>query len=172
MILTKAGAAQQVARQAPLVVDPFDPKGLSVSAPTDPRALRSEIETDVSTTLLGLTALALFAAIAGLANAMVLAVVERRQEFGLRRAIGAQRKHISAVVLCESAYIGLLGGVAGLGLGLGGVLVVTISQHWIPVFDLVLAPLAVVGGVAVGAAGGVLAAIRASKIHPSEALRT
>ncbi|WP_348789060.1 ABC transporter ATP-binding protein/permease [Leifsonia sp. NPDC080035] len=171
LILTRSGAAQQVARQAPLVVDPFDPTSLTVSAPVDPRTLRSEVEADVSTTLLGLTGLALLAAIAGLANAMVLSVTERRQELGLRRAIGARRLHVSAMILCESAYIGLIGGCAGLALGLGGVLAVTISQRWIPVFDPLLAPLAILGGIGVGAFAGVVAAWRASRIQPSEALR-
>ncbi|WP_434317558.1 FtsX-like permease family protein [Leifsonia sp. P73] len=171
LVVTRAGAAQQVAKQAPLVINPFDPKSLKVSAPSDPRTLRAEIEGTVSSTLLGLTALALIAAIAGLANAMILAVVERRQEFGLRRAIGAQRKHVFALVISESSYIGLLGGVFGLVLGLGGILTVTIAQHWIPVFDMRLAPIALVGGIAVGAASGAAAAFKAARIQPSEALR-
>lgn len=171
LILTDAGAAQQVATQAPLVVNPYKPGSVSVTSPTDPRSLRSEVESDVQAILLGFTGLTLLAAIVGLGNAMVSAVTERRQEFGLRRAIGARRPHIVALVVMESMSIGVLGGVAGLVLGFAGIVTVTIAQRWQPVFDPVLAPIAVAGGIVVGAIGGVLAAAKASRIQPSEALR-
>ncbi|MGN6428932.1 MAG: ABC transporter ATP-binding protein/permease [Leifsonia sp.] len=171
LILTQPGAGRQVARQAPLVINPYAPDSLTVSAPSDPRTLRSEIESDVQAILFGFTGLALLAAIAGLANAMVLAVIERKQEFGLRRAIGARRLHIVSLVVAESMSIGVVGGIVGLVLGYGGILVVTIAQRWQPVLDPVLAPVAVIGGVAVGTIGGILAAARAARIQPSDALR-
>ena len=171
LLLTSAGAAQQVARQAPLVVDPFDPKSLSVEAPVDPTTLRSEIEGDLGTTLVVLTVLALLASVAGLANAMVMSVIERKQEFGLRRALGARPIHIVQLVLTESTLLGAIGGFAGLLAGLAGILAVTIVRQWSPVFDLTLAPLAILGGIVVGAVGGILASSRASRIHPNEALR-
>lgn len=171
LILATAGAAQQVATQAPLVIDPYAPSALTVSAPVDPRSLRSEIEADVQSTLLAFTGLALLAALAGLTNAMVLAVIERKQEFGMRLAIGARRFHITGLVFTEAVLIGVFGGLGGLATGLAGILVVTISQNWQPVFDPVLAPVALVGGVAVGAVGGLLAAARAARILPGDALR-
>lgn len=171
LILTTAGAAQQVAKQARLVIDPIEPENLQVLAPIDPTTLREDVESDVQTTLLAFTALALAASVAGLANSMVMAVIERRQEFGLRRALGAKGRHISALVLAESVFIGALGGGVGLVAGLAFIIGTTLARHWIPVFDLRLAPLAVVGGIVVGAVGGLLASARASRIEPHEALR-
>jgi len=171
LLLTSSGAAQQVAAQAPLVVDPVNPELLTVSAPVDPRDLRVSIEADVGLTLEVLTAVALLAAITGLANAMVLAVVERRQEFGLRRATGARPIHIAALVLGESSIVGALGGAVGLLLGMTAVTAITIAQRWTPVMDLRLAPVALLGGIVVGAAGGLVAAAQAAKTQPSIALR-
>jgi len=171
LLLTSSGAAQQVARQAPLVINPIAPESLTVSAPVDPSGLRGEVESDLQTTLLAFTGIALLASIAGLANAMIMSVIERKQEFGLRRAIGARPVHITGLVLAEAVMIGGLGGVLGLFAGFSGVLGMTISRHWVPVFDLRLAPLAILGGVAVGAIGGLFAAGRASRIQPHQALR-
>ena len=171
LIRTGAGAAQQVARQAPVAIDPVAAETFRIDAPIDPTTLRAEIESDVTSTLLAFTGVALLAAVAGLGNSMVLAVLERRKEFGLRRALGARPGHIAGLVLAESVVIGALGGLLGLALGLGAVLVMTIARQWIPVFDLRLAPAALVGGVVVGAAGGLIAAWRASRIEPHEALR-
>jgi macrolide transport system ATP-binding/permease protein len=171
LLRTAPGAAQQVASQVRLVVDPFQPEALTVDAPLDPSTLRADIESDLQNTLFAFTALAVLGSMVGLANSMVLSVLERRQEFGLRRAVGARPIHVSALVLTESSIIGALGGVAGLALGLAAVLTITVVRHWIPVFDFRLAPIAVAGGIVVGAFGGVLAATRASRILPHEALK-
>lgn len=171
LLLTKPGAAQQVARQAPLVVDPYQPRTLQVTAPVDPTTLRNQVESNVQVTLLIVTGVALLGSIAGLTNAMILAVTERRQEIGLRRALGALPRQIGGLILLESCIVGLLGGLVGLSLGLVGILATTITQHWIPVFDLTLAPAAVAGGILVGSLSGILASARASRIQPTEALR-
>jgi macrolide transport system ATP-binding/permease protein len=171
LIFTASGAAQQVARQAPLVIAPYEPDELKVASPPDPTSLRAEIERDLQTTLIAFTALALLASIAGLGNAMVQSVLERRQEFGLRRAIGAQARHVAALVVAESSMIGALGGVIGLTVGLAVVLAVTLVRHWAPVFDFRIAPLSVLGGILIGALGGVAAAARASRVEPHQALQ-
>jgi macrolide transport system ATP-binding/permease protein len=171
LVLTVAGAAQQAAEQARLVVNPYEPASVTVDAPIDPSTLRTQIESDLGTTLLVLTVLAVLASVAGLANAMVLSVLERKQEFGLRRALGARPVHIVELVLAESTLIGAMGGVIGLLLGLAGILAVTIARQWSPVFDLSLAPIAIAGGIVVGAAGGIVASSKASRIQPNEALR-
>lgn len=171
LLLTRSGAAQQVASQAPLVVNPYNPNSVVVDAPTDATKVRQQIESAVQSTLIALTGVALLASIVGLTNAMMLSVVERKQEFGLRRALGARPRHIAGLMLTESTIIGAIGGLAGLVLGLAGILVTTLIRHWSPVFDLTLAPAAITGGICVGAIGGILASARASTIQPSEALR-
>jgi len=171
VLLTTPSAAQQVAGQAALAYDPVDPSRVAVSAPADPSTLRASIQSDLHTTLMVLTGVALLASVVGLANAMMLAILERRREFGLRRAVGARTRHVVGLVIGESTLIGALGGAVGLTLGLLAVLAVTVVQRWAPVFDLRLAPAAVAGGILVGGLGGVVAAARASRIQPSDALR-
>lgn len=171
LIVTVPGAALSVARQAPLVLRPTAPEALDVVAPPDPQQLRAGIQADVRMTLLILTGVAGLAATIGLANSMILSIIERSREFGLRRAIGARPRHIVGSVLVESALIGIGGGAGGLVLGLSGILFVTVANRWIPVFDLSLGPLAVLGGVIVGSVGGVVSAVRAARIQPADALR-
>ena len=171
LVSTSAGAAPQVASQVALAVDYYLPELLDVHAPPDPRSLRAAIEANVQMTLWIVSAIALLGAVAGVANAMTSAVGERRGEIGLRRAIGARRRHITGLVLTEAVIVGVMGGLAGLAAGLLAVLAVTVSQGWMPVFDLRLAPLALAGGVIVGALGGAAAARRASRIEPAAALR-
>lgn len=172
LLFTAIGAAQQVARQAPTAANPYSPESLRVQSPPDPRTLRNQVENELSTTLFVLSLVALLAACVGLANAMVLAVLERRQEFGLRRAVGARPVHLFSLVVAESALIGAIGGLVGLLSGLVGLLGVTIVNHWAPVIAPTLIPTALVGGVLIGAASGVIAAIRAARIQPGEALRS
>jgi macrolide transport system ATP-binding/permease protein len=171
LILTTVGASQMIARQAPWIINPYEPKSLGVKAPVDPTTLRAQVEAEVQATLFALTGVAFLASIAGLANAMVLSVIERRQEFGLRRALGARPLHIANLVLVESTIIGAIGGLVGLLFGLGATLIVTILRQWGPVFDLSLAPAAIGCGILVGAIGGLLASVRASRIQPNAALR-
>jgi macrolide transport system ATP-binding/permease protein len=171
LIRTASGAAPQVARQAPVALDPVNAERFHVNAPADPASLRDEIQADVTTTLIVLTLVAAFASIIGVANAMMMNVVERTGELGLRRAIGARPVHILAQTTVEALLLGIAGGAIGFALGLFGVLVATVAKHWQPVLDLRLVPLALAGGALVGVLGGLAAAVRASRIQPIDALR-
>jgi macrolide transport system ATP-binding/permease protein len=168
---TVPGAAPQVARQAPIALDPVDAERFEVDAPADPASLRDAIQSDLATTLIVLTLVASLASMIGVANAMMMNVVERTGEIGLRRAIGARPVHILAQTTTEALLMGLAGGAAGFAIGMLGVLGVTVAKHWQPVLDLRLVPLALAGGAVVGVLGGFAAAIRASRIQPSDALR-
>lgn len=172
LVVSLPGAAQQIAGQAALALDPIAPDRMEVSAPTDPRTLRDEVEGGVQTTLLALTVVAAIAATASLANAMLASVLERRQEFGLRLAVGARPRHVAWLVIVESTWVGALGGLAGLFGGMAVILAVTLTRQWAPVFDLALAPAAIGLGVGLGALCGLFAARRAARISPSEALRS
>ena len=90
----------------------------------------------------------------------------------MRKALGARDRQIGALITLESAYIGFVGGVAGLLLGMAAILVVTVTQRWAPVFDVVLLPLAIAVGMIVGAGGGGWASIRAARLRPAENLRS
>src|SRR5690606_28089872 len=144
---------------------------VSVFAPVDPTTLRIEIEQDVLGILLAFTAVSIVAAGAAVANSMVVSVLERRREIGLRKAVGARGVHIVSLVLTEAAIIGAAGVPARLRVGMVATLTVTVARGWAPVFDLADAPAAIVGGVVVGMLGGGVAAHRASRIAPSEALQ-
>lgn len=171
VLLTRPGAAQQVARQAPLVIYPYNTSQLQVDAPADPSTLRVRVQQELQATLLAFTIIALLAAAAGLANSMTNAVLERKHEFGLRRAVGATRTQVRNLVLTEATLIGAIGGLLGLLIGLAGILIITVVQRWSPVFDLTLAPAAVAGGILVSLCSGALAAHRAARIQPHQALR-
>jgi macrolide transport system ATP-binding/permease protein len=171
LILTKAGAAQQVARQVPAALNPYEPDQIRIEAPTDATQLRGQIEQGVQATLTSFTILALLVAIAALTNATLLAITARRAEIGMRKALGARSRHIAALIATESTYIGALGGIAGLVLGTTAVFTIAVIQRWAPVFDLRLAPIAVLTGLLIGALGGALASARAARLRPAETLR-
>jgi putative ABC transport system permease protein len=121
---------------------------------------------------LGLGAVALLVGAVGIANVMVIAVLERRGEIGLRRAIGARRGHIAAQYLGESVLLAFLGGIAGSAIGATITLVAARGHDWTPT----LPALALWGGPSVaaiiGAAAGLYPAIRAAHLAPTDALRT
>ena len=172
LLLTQAGAAPQVARQLPVAINPFLPESLVITAPTDAKQLRGQIESGVQATLIAFTLVALLVAVAALVNATLLALSSRRGEIGMRKALGARDRDIGLLVTVESVYVGVLGGVGGLFLGMSAILVATIIQRWTPVFDVWLLPCSLILGVVVGAVGGALASIRASRLRPAENLRS
>lgn len=171
VLLTAAGAAQQVARLVPLAVNAYSPETVTVQAPTDAEELRVTVEQGVQTTLIAFSILAVVVAIAALTNAMLLAVTARRGEIGMRKALGARSRHIAWLLAGESAYVGVAGGLFGLVLGILTILIITVTQQWTPVFDLRLGPLAVVAGIFIGVVGGTAAAARAARIRPADTLR-
>jgi macrolide transport system ATP-binding/permease protein len=171
LVGTRSGAAQQVASQLAVALDPRNPERFAIEAPRDPRGLREEVESDVRNTMLVLSILAFLVAAMMTATAMTGSVRERYGEFGLRRAIGARSSDVLRQVASEAMILGLIGGVAGLVIGLVGVFVVTIMQQWEPTVDFRAIPVALVSAIVASGAGGVAVAVRAGRIEPQEALR-
>ena len=151
---------------------PEAPYELVVSRPSD--ALQAKLATRraFNGLLLGLGAVALLVAGVGVANTMVISVLERRSEIGLRRALGAHQGQIRAQFLTESLLLSVLGGLAGVGLGSLVTAGYAYTQGWpvvIPGWALVAG---LVATVAVGAVAGLYPAVRAARLSPTEALAT
>ena len=171
LIQTRAGAADQVAHEAAVALDPDRPALLHATAPPDPtHALRDAVNSDLSGLFLLLAAVCLLAGALCIANSTALAVRERSDEIGLRRALGARRRHIAVQVLTESTALGTLGGLLGAGFGVAVVLLAAPTRRWTPLLDPVTTiPAPLVGG-AVGFAAGLYPAFRAAKMHPLDTL--
>lgn len=166
------GAAQLIASQAALALRPEDPDRLDVRAPPDPGELREEIEDDITGLLYGLAGLALLVGVIGIANTTLVAVLERRAEIGVRRALGARRRHIAGQFLAESATLGTLGGVLGTSLGVLVVVFVASRREWTTTLDPVLVLPAPILGAVTGLLAGLQPAWRAARITPAAALRS
>ncbi|TYB45696.1 ABC transporter permease [Actinomadura chibensis] len=171
LIETRLGAAQLIAKQAALAIRPDQPDRFKVTAPPDPEHLKDQVKTDLSGLFLALASICLIVGAVGIANTTLVAVMERTGEIGLRRSLGAHRRHIAAQFLTESATLGLLGGLVGTSLGVATVLAIAIVQEWTPVLASVTVLPAPLIGALTGLVAGLYPAWRASRIEPVEALR-
>jgi macrolide transport system ATP-binding/permease protein len=170
-IVTSQAAAQQVGAQISVALDAFQPEQYVVDVPIDPQTLRQEVEGGVQAALVAFTVLASVAAVFTLSSSISASVYARRSEFGLRRAVGARARDLALLVTTESAMLGLIGGVGGLALGVVSILVFTMVQRWLPVFDWRLAPLALAAGIALAMLSSVAGARHAARARPADALR-
>ncbi|MEO3859732.1 ABC transporter permease [Acrocarpospora sp. B8E8] len=152
--------------------NPESPSEVKVSRPSDALAAKQAAGKAFTGLLLGLGAVALLVGGVGVANTMVISVLERRSEIGLRRSLGATRGQIRSQFLAESLLLSALGGVAGALLGAGVTAGYALYQGW----PTVVPPWAMLGSIAatiaIGALAGLYPAIRASRLSPTEALAT
>jgi putative ABC transport system permease protein len=152
--------------------NPAHPEEVQVSRPSDALQARAVANDAFTSLLLGLGAVALLVGGVGIANVMVISVLERRQEIGVRRALGATRAHVRRQFLTEALSLAGIGGLVGVLLGAAVTAVYATSQD-----DRIVVPLTgIVGGVAasvlVGAIAGLYPAVRAARLAPTEALRS
>ncbi len=153
-------------------VDPQSPDEVSISRPSELLEAQEATESAFTNLFLGLGAVSLLVGGVGIANVMVIAVIERRNEIGLRRALGATRPHIRRQFLTEALLLSALGGAAGVAIGVAVTALYAGSQGW----RIVVPPLAMIGGfgaaLAIGAVAGLYPAMRAAGLAPTEALRS
>ncbi len=154
----------------PSTVNPEHPGEVSVSRPSDSLTAEAQAEATLDALLFGLGGIALLAGGVGIANIMVIAVLERRQEIGLRRSLGATRGQIRLQFLTESVTLSALGGVVGVLLGVAVSWTFALIKGW----PLALPLIAIGGGalaaVVMGAVAGIYPARRAALLTPTEAL--
>ena len=154
-------------RRRRLALRPQDPDRLEVYAPPDPGELQEEIESDITGLLYGLAGLALLVGMIGIANTTLVAVLERRAEIGVRRALGARRRHIAGQFLTESATLGTLGGILGTSLGILVVVFVSAQREWTTTLDPRLTIPAPIIGAVTGLLAGLQPSWRAARITPA-----
>jgi putative ABC transport system permease protein len=162
----------QVANLLAGTADPQNASGVNISRPSNVLAARAAAKGQFTTLLLGLGAVALLVGAIGIANIMVISVLERRGEIGLRRALGATKRHISTQFLTESALLAALGGIFGLLFGALATFAYAQAKNEpfvLPTWALIAAPAC---GFAIGAVAGLYPAARAARLSPTEALRT
>ncbi len=165
----QVAAVQSVLAQT---ANPEAPNEVNVSQPSATLLARAEAKSALNGLFLGLGAVALLVGAIGVANIMVISVLERRSEIGLRRALGARRGQIRMQFICEAILLALAGGAVGVGLGVLATALYATAKGW----ALVIPASAWAGGFAaamlIGAVAGLLPAMRAARLAPAEALRT
>jgi putative ABC transport system permease protein len=152
--------------------NPENPDQVEVTRPSDAIEARAAASNAFTALFLGLGAVALLVGGVGIANVMVISVLERRSEIGLRRALGATRRHVSVQFLSEALLLSAAGGLAGVLLGAAVTAVYDAARGW----EIVVPVVGLAGGVAaalvIGAAAGLYPAARAARLAPTDALRT
>jgi len=165
----QVGAVQSVLAQT---ANPQAPNEVDVSQPSAALVARADAKSALNGLFLGLGAVALLVGAVGVANIMVISVLERRSEIGLRRALGATRGQIRIQFLCEAILLALGGGAVGVGIGALATAIYAATKGW----EVVVPATAWAGGfgaaMLIGAVAGLLPAMRAARLSPADALRT
>jgi putative ABC transport system permease protein len=163
-------AVQRVDGLLAAQANPENPGNVEVSQPSAALVAQAEAKSAFNVLFLGLGAVALLVGAIGVANIMVISVLERRSEIGLRRALGATKGHIRVQFLAEAILLSLAGGIAGIAAGAAATAIYAHTRGW----ATVVPPLAWAGGLAaailIGGAAGLLPALRAARLSPTQAL--
>ena len=160
-----------VAAVLPATADPAAPQNVSVADPITALTARADASVAFQELFLALGAVALLVGGIGIANVMVIAVLERRGEIGLRRALGARRLHVAVQFAGEATLLAGCGGVAGAVLGGFTTTVYAATRHWDAVVPVPVLLAAAGVALLVGAVAGLYPALRAARLVPAEALR-
>jgi putative ABC transport system permease protein len=171
-VRTVTSQTAQVDSVLAATANPESPNEVDVSQPSAALVARADAQGALNGLFLGLGAVSLLVGAVGVANIMIISVLERRSEIGLRRALGATKGNIRTQFLAEAILLALLGGVVGVGAGALATAIYADTKNW----ATVIPTLAWAGGLgaalAIGAIAGLLPAIRAARLSPTDSLRT
>ena len=173
-IYVRAATGHEAAVQALLAqtANPEAPYEAAVSQPSDVLVARAAAAGAFDSLFLGLGVVALIVGAVGVANIMIISVLERRSEIGLRRALGATKAQIRTQFLAESILLAVIGGVVGVLAGAAATAVYAGSKGWAVVIPVEAWSGGIASAILIGALAGVMPAIRASRMPPTAALRT
>ncbi|GAA1805730.1 ABC transporter permease [Actinomadura chokoriensis] len=163
-------AVETVRNLLAATANPQAPTAVEVSRPSDALAARNATDEAFTGLLLGLGGVALLVGGVGVANTMVISVLERRAEIGLRRSLGATRGQIRLQFLTESQLLAALGGVGGVAVGIVVTAVFAVTQGWPTVVPVWAMAGGIVATLLIGGVAGLYPAIRAARLAPTEAL--
>jgi putative ABC transport system permease protein len=150
--------------------NPEHPNQVTVSQPSDALVARAAAKSALNGLFLGLGAVSLLVGAIGVANTMIISVLERRSEIGLRRALGAAKGHIRVQFLAEAMLLAAVGGTAGVAAGAGATAIYAHAKHWTTVVPTVAWTGGLTAALLIGAVAGLLPALRAARMSPTRAL--
>ena len=150
--------------------NPENPSEVNVSQPSAALVAQADAKSALNGLFLGLGAVALLVGAVGVANIMIISVLERRSEIGLRRALGATKGHIRTQFLSEAVLLGLLGGAVGVALGAASTAVYAHTKHWATVIPTEAWAGGIAASLIIGAVAGLIPALRAARLSPTQAL--
>ena len=150
--------------------NPENPSEVNVSQPSDALVAQADAKSALNGLFLGLGAVALLVGAIGVANIMIISVLERRSEIGLRRALGATKRHIRTQFLSEAILLGLLGGAVGVALGAASTAIYAHTRHWATVIPTAAWAGGIAASLIIGAVAGLTPAVRAARLSPTQAL--
>ena len=173
-IYVRSVTSQTAAVQSVLgaTANPQAPNEVTVSQPSVALTLRAQAQGALNSLFLGLGAVSLLVGAVGVANIMLIGVLERRGEIGLRRSLGATKGNIRTQFLAEAILLALIGGASGVAAGAISTAVYAHVKHWTTVVPTTAWAGGLGAAILIGALAGLLPAVRAARMSPTEALRT
>ncbi len=173
-IYVRAATGHEAAVQSLLAqtANPEAPNEVNVSQPSDALTARAAAAGAFDSLFLGLGVVALIVGAVGVANIMIISVLERRSEIGLRRALGATKSQIRTQFLGESILLAVIGGIVGVLAGVAATAIYAGSKGWAVVIPVEAWSGGIASAILIGAFAGLMPAVRASRMPPTVALRT
>jgi putative ABC transport system permease protein len=171
-VRTQTSQVEAVQSVLAATANPEASNEVTVSQPSSALTARAKAKSALNGLFLGLGAVSLLVGAVGVGNIMLISVLERRSEIGLRRSLGATRGHIRIQFLAEAILLALLGGAVGVASGILATSVYAAGRHWATVIPTLAWAGGLTAAVLIGAVAGLLPALRAARLSPTEALRT